>query len=105
MSTSTRQGLDASYANADAVYRRIFTRCGLDLLLAVDADSGSMGGSASQEFMVYTDAGEDPGASSASGCAANAWRRRRQSWRWLKATWLRRVTECRRKFISGSEDD
>ena len=63
-------GLDASYAKHEAVYRRIFTRCGLDFL-AVDADSGSMGGSASQEFMVYTDAGEDLIASSSSGYAAN----------------------------------
>jgi len=63
-------GLDASYAKHDEVYRRIFTRCGLDFL-AVDADSGSMGGSASQEFMVYTDAGEDLIAGSASGYAAN----------------------------------
>jgi len=39
--------------------------------VAVDADSGAMGGSASQEFMVYTDAGEDLIASSASGYAAN----------------------------------
>jgi prolyl-tRNA synthetase len=63
-------GLDESYNKHDQVYRRIFTRCGLDFL-AVDADSGSMGGSASQEFMVYTDAGEDLIASSASGYAAN----------------------------------
>jgi prolyl-tRNA synthetase len=63
-------GLDASYAKHEAVYRRIFTRCGLDFV-AVDADSGSMGGSASQEFMVYTDAGEDLIASSSSGYAAN----------------------------------
>jgi prolyl-tRNA synthetase len=63
-------GLDESYAKHERVYRRIFTRCGLDFL-AVDADSGSMGGSASQEFMVYTDAGEDLIASSASGYAAN----------------------------------
>jgi prolyl-tRNA synthetase len=56
-------GLDASYAKHDAVYRRIFTRCGLEFV-AVDADSGSMGGSQSQEFMVYTDAGEDLIASS-----------------------------------------
>ena len=27
--------------------------------VAVEADSGAMGGSQSQEFMVYTDAGED----------------------------------------------
>jgi len=63
-------GLDASYAKHDAVYRRIFTRCGLEFV-AVDADSGSMGGSQSQEFMVYTDAGEDLIASSSSGYAAN----------------------------------
>jgi prolyl-tRNA synthetase len=63
-------GLDASYNKHDAAYRRIFTRCGLQFV-AVDADSGAMGGSASQEFMVYTDAGEDLIASSASGYAAN----------------------------------
>ncbi len=63
-------GLDESYNKHDQVYRRIFTRCGLDFL-AVDADSGSMGGSASQEFMVYTNAGEDLIASSSSGYAAN----------------------------------
>ena len=63
-------GLDESYHKHDQVYRRIFTRCGLNFL-SVDADSGSMGGSASQEFMVYTDAGEDLIASSASGYAAN----------------------------------
>jgi prolyl-tRNA synthetase len=51
-------GLDVSYNKHDAAYRRIFTRCGLQFV-AVDADSGAMGGSASQEFMVYTDAGED----------------------------------------------
>jgi prolyl-tRNA synthetase len=63
-------GLDASYNKHDAAYRRIFTRCGLQFV-AVDADSGAMGGSASQEFMVYTDAGEDLIASSTSGYAAN----------------------------------
>jgi prolyl-tRNA synthetase len=63
-------GLDLSYSKHDATYRRIFDRCGLQYV-AVDADSGAMGGSASQEFMVYTDAGEDLIASSASGYAAN----------------------------------
>jgi prolyl-tRNA synthetase len=59
-------GLDASYAKHDAAYRRIFTRCGLDFV-AVEADSGSMGGSQSQEFMVYTEAGEDLIASCPNG--------------------------------------
>jgi prolyl-tRNA synthetase len=53
-----RAGLDKSFDLHDAVYRRIFRRCGLEFV-AVEADSGSMGGSQSQEFMVYTDAGED----------------------------------------------
>ena len=63
-------GLDVSYNKHDEVYRRIFTRCGLQFV-AVEADSGAMGGSQSQEFMVYTEAGEDLIASSASGYAAN----------------------------------
>ncbi len=63
-------GLDSSYRKHDQAYRNIFTRCGLEFLV-VDADSGAMGGSQSQEFMVYTEAGEDLIASSASGYAAN----------------------------------
>ncbi|SEB64825.1 proline--tRNA ligase [Terriglobus roseus] len=59
-------GLDVSYNKHDAAYRRIFTRCGLEFV-AVEADSGAMGGSQSQEFMVYTDAGEDWIASSPDG--------------------------------------
>jgi prolyl-tRNA synthetase len=64
-------GLDRSYDLHDAAYRAIFTRCGLKFV-AVEADSGAMGGSQSQEFMVYTDAGEDLIASCAAcGYAAN----------------------------------
>jgi len=51
-------GLDLSYKKHDGAYRAIFTRSGLTFV-AVEADSGAMGGSQSQEFMVYTDAGED----------------------------------------------
>jgi prolyl-tRNA synthetase len=66
-----RASLDKSYNQHDVVYRRIFTRCGLKFV-AVEADSGSMGGSQSQEFMVYTDAGEDLIASCPKcGYAAN----------------------------------
>jgi prolyl-tRNA synthetase len=66
-----KAGLDKSFEMHDAVYRRIFTRCGLRFV-AVEADSGSMGGSQSQEFMVYTDAGEDLIASCpVCGYAAN----------------------------------
>jgi prolyl-tRNA synthetase len=66
-----KAGLDKSYDLHDAAYRRIFSRCGLKFV-AVEADSGSMGGSQSQEFMVYTDAGEDLIASCpVCGYAAN----------------------------------
>ena len=51
-------GLDVSYQKHHDVYCRIFDRCGLNYVV-VHADSGAMGGSGSQEFMVYTDAGED----------------------------------------------
>jgi prolyl-tRNA synthetase len=64
-------GLDRSYDLHDQAYRNIFTRCGLKFVV-VEADSGAMGGSRSQEFMVYTDAGEDLIASCAAcGYAAN----------------------------------
>jgi prolyl-tRNA synthetase len=64
-------GLDKSFGLHDQVYRKIFTRCGLKFV-AVDADSGAMGGSQSQEFMVYTEAGEDLIASCpVCGYAAN----------------------------------
>ena len=64
-------GLDASYQKHHDAYCRIFERCGLKFVV-VHADSGAMGGSGSQEFMVYTDAGEDLVASCSScGYAAN----------------------------------
>jgi prolyl-tRNA synthetase len=66
-----KAGLDKSFELHDAVYRKIFSRCGLNFV-AVEADSGSMGGSQSQEFMCYTDAGEDLIASCpVCGYAAN----------------------------------
>ena len=53
-----KEGLDRSFDLHDEVYRKIFDRCGLKYT-AVQAVSGSMGGSESQEFMVRSDAGED----------------------------------------------
>ena len=50
--------LKQTYGAMDQAYRRIFSRCGLRAV-AVEADSGAIGGSASQEFMVTADAGED----------------------------------------------
>ena len=51
-------GLDVSYQKHRETYRRIFDRCGLNYVV-IDAHSGAMGGSQSEEFMVYTPAGED----------------------------------------------
>src|SRR6266581_6671772 len=51
-------GLDRSYEDQRGADEKIFTRCGLDFA-AVQAHSGAMGGTGSQEFMVKTDAGED----------------------------------------------
>ena len=50
--------LQATYSAMDRAYRRIFDRCGLEAV-PVDADSGAIGGAASQEFMVTAEAGED----------------------------------------------
>jgi len=51
-------GLDASYKNMYDAYREIFDKMELSYLI-VDADSGAMGGSGSQEFMVKSEIGED----------------------------------------------
>jgi prolyl-tRNA synthetase len=51
-------GLDAAYQKHYEAYCRIFDRCGLQYV-AVEAHSGAMGGSQSQEFMVPSEAGED----------------------------------------------
>ena len=63
-------GLDASYNNMYDAYCSIFDAMKLDYL-AVDADSGAMGGSGSQEFMVKSDIGEDTIAYCACGYCAN----------------------------------
>jgi prolyl-tRNA synthetase len=64
-------GLDKSFDAQREAYKRIFERCGLQFVI-VEASSGSMGGSQSNEFMVRTDAGEDLIATCANcGYAAN----------------------------------
>jgi len=52
------EAMVASYQNMREVYRAIFTRCGLRFT-PVEADSGAIGGSGSEEFMVDADTGED----------------------------------------------
>ncbi len=51
-------GADVSYKKMYQAYWRIFERCGLEFR-AVEADSGTIGGSFSHEFMVLAETGED----------------------------------------------
>jgi prolyl-tRNA synthetase len=51
-------GADISYEKMYQAYRRIFERCALKFR-AVEADSGTIGGTSSHEFMVLADTGED----------------------------------------------
>lgn len=61
-----KAGLDASYQKMYDAYCRIFSRCGLPYI-ACEAESGPIGGDASHEFMVLTEAGEDFVALSENG--------------------------------------
>ena len=53
---ASAESLDATYEAMRAAYSNIFRRCGLDHV-AVDADTGNIGGSASHEFMVLAQSG------------------------------------------------
>ncbi len=65
-------GLAASYDRVAQAYRNIFHRCGLPTM-AVEADSGAIGGKDSQEFILPAEAGEDTILHCPScGYAANA---------------------------------
>ncbi|HIK40860.1 proline--tRNA ligase [Thermoleptolyngbya sp. M55_K2018_002] len=55
---TSEESLKQTYADMDRAYRNMFTRTGLKFR-PVEADSGAIGGSGSQEFMVLADAGED----------------------------------------------
>ncbi|MEJ1098094.1 MULTISPECIES: proline--tRNA ligase [unclassified Pseudoxanthomonas] len=54
----TDEDMVREYRNMHAAYSRIFTRLGLEFR-AVQADSGAIGGDASQEFQVLAESGED----------------------------------------------
>ncbi|WP_068268601.1 proline--tRNA ligase [Caviibacter abscessus] len=54
----TTESLDLEYQNMKETYNRIFKRCGFNFR-AVEADTGSIGGAESHEFMVLAEAGED----------------------------------------------
>ncbi len=64
-------GQDRAFEDQREAYKRIFTRCGIKFSI-VEASSGAMGGSASNEFVARTPAGEDLIASCPNcGYAAN----------------------------------
>jgi prolyl-tRNA synthetase len=55
---SNDESLDETYQAMGRAYRRIFKRCGLTVI-PVKADSGAMGGSGSEEFMVESEIGDN----------------------------------------------
>jgi prolyl-tRNA synthetase len=55
---TSRESLDEAYEAMRDAYGRVFQRCGLDHV-PVEADTGNIGGSASHEFMVLAQSGED----------------------------------------------
>jgi len=52
------EGLERSFQTMVAAYKRIFKRCGLDVVM-VDADSGGIGGKDSNEFVLLAESGDD----------------------------------------------
>jgi len=55
---ASRESLDETYEAMRTAYSNVFRRCGLDHV-PVEADTGNIGGSASHEFMVLAQSGED----------------------------------------------
>src|SRR5947199_4171605 len=55
---ATRESLDDTYEAMRTAYGNVFRRCGLEHR-PVEADTGNIGGSASHEFMVLAQSGED----------------------------------------------
>jgi prolyl-tRNA synthetase len=55
---ATQKSLDKTYEDFAKAYRRIFKRLGLTVI-PVRADSGAMGGTGSEEFMVESEIGDD----------------------------------------------
>ncbi len=64
------KGLDENYRKMSVAYHRIFERVGIKFSM-VSADTGMMGGSMSQEFMVECAYGEDRVATSPGGYLAS----------------------------------
>ncbi len=54
-----KQDLIRFYKIVKKAYFKVFKRCGLEDVIAVEAESGAIGGAYSQEFMLISDIGED----------------------------------------------
>ncbi|MGH8020487.1 MAG: proline--tRNA ligase [Opitutaceae bacterium] len=67
---ATDDAANESYRKMEAAYRRFFARCGLKYI-AVEADTGVMGGAFSHEFMAPAEIGDDDVVYSEDGYAAN----------------------------------
>lgn len=65
-----QEDLDAAFDAHERAYKKIFKRCGLDVVVA-SADNGAMGGSDSKEFVALLESGEDTLVIAPSGLAAN----------------------------------
>ena len=77
---ATPESLDEAYEAMRAAYRRIFEACKLDYTV-VDADTGTIGGSSSHEFMVTAATGESAVAHcDACGYGANTEKASRGPW-------------------------
>lgn len=55
---ASEKNLKETYSDMNKAYKNIFAKCGVKAV-AVEADSGAIGGAASKEFMVTANAGED----------------------------------------------
>ena len=77
---TTAASLDEGYEAMRAAYRRTFEACGLDYTV-VEADTGSIGGSSSHEFMVTAATGESAVVHcDACGYGANQEKAERGAW-------------------------
>ena len=97
-------GLDVSYQKHHDAYCRIFDRCGLKYMV-IEADSGAMGGSQSQEFMVRTPAGEDQVVSCENCNYAANLEKATSKLEAGRGPHIRRRRQAARSPHSGHEDD
>lgn len=56
---TSQEDLESYYQDCYHAYERIFARAGLPEVVAVESDTGMMGGKVAHEFMLLTDGGED----------------------------------------------